>query len=123
MRYREGQLPEQTGTPVPQTDDFVALTVWLTLIIGVVFVVGGFYGRQRWLIIWGEPRPWSIKLVLQSGVPIFAHLIDNLFQIRSVVTSWDFQVSITMMKRDMPTISTGIMIRELVGICRVIRLG
>ncbi len=53
MRYREGQLPEQTGTAVPQTDDFVVLTVWLTLIIGIVFVVAGLYGRQRWLLIWG----------------------------------------------------------------------
>jgi len=38
---------------VPQTDDFVVLTVWLTLIIGIVFVVAGLYGRQRWLLIWG----------------------------------------------------------------------
>ena len=53
MRYREGQLPEQSGMPVPQTDDFVALTVWLTLLIGILFVVGGLYGRQRWLTIWG----------------------------------------------------------------------
>lgn len=53
MRYRDGQLPEQIGAQVPLTDDFVSLTVCLTLIIGVIFVVGGLYGRQRWLQIWG----------------------------------------------------------------------
>lgn len=53
MRYRDGQLPEDTGLQIPLTDDFVALTVWLTLLIGIAFVVGGVYGRQRWLTIWG----------------------------------------------------------------------
>lgn len=53
MRYRDGQLPEQTGAQVPMTDDFVTLTVWLTLFIGVLFVAAGTYGRQRWLQIWG----------------------------------------------------------------------
>lgn len=53
MRYREGQLPEQIGAQVPLTDDFVALTVWLTFFIGVIFVVAGVYGRQRWLLFWG----------------------------------------------------------------------
>ena len=53
MRYREGQLPEQLGTQVPVTDDFVTLTVWLTLIVGVIFVAAGIHGRQRWLQIWG----------------------------------------------------------------------
>jgi flagellar biogenesis protein FliO len=53
VRYRDGQLPEQIGAQVPLTDDFVSLTVCLTLIIGVIFVVGGLYGRQRWLQIWG----------------------------------------------------------------------
>ena len=41
-------------TPVlPQSDDFVALTVWLTFIIGVAFIIMGIYGRQRWLQFWG----------------------------------------------------------------------
>ncbi|MGE3773150.1 MAG: hypothetical protein AB7I32_09515 [Gammaproteobacteria bacterium] len=53
MRYRDGQLPEQLGTQVPLTDDFVSLTVWLTLFVGVILVAGGIYGRQRWLQIWG----------------------------------------------------------------------
>jgi len=53
VRYRDSQLPEQIGAQVPLTDDFVSLTVSLTLIIGVIFVAGGVYGRQRWLQIWG----------------------------------------------------------------------
>ncbi len=53
MRYREAQTPAETGSPVPYTDDFVALTVWLTLLIGIVFVAGGIWGRQRWLLTWG----------------------------------------------------------------------
>lgn len=53
MRYRDGQLPEQLGAQVPLTDDFVSLTVWLTFLVGVLFVAAGLYGRQRWLQIWG----------------------------------------------------------------------
>ncbi|HMM77692.1 MAG TPA: hypothetical protein PJ986_18465 [Gammaproteobacteria bacterium] len=53
MRYRDGQLPEQIGAQVPPTDDFVSLTVWLTLFVGLLFVAAGLYGRQRWLQIWG----------------------------------------------------------------------
>lgn len=53
MRYREGQVPVEGAAPSGHTDDFVALTVWLTLLIGIVFVAGGLWGRQRWLTIWG----------------------------------------------------------------------
>lgn len=53
MRYREGQVPAEGAPDFGRTDDFVALTVWLTLLIGVLFVVGGLWGRQRWLTIWG----------------------------------------------------------------------
>lgn len=53
MRYRDGQVPAEAMSQMPLTDDFVALTVWLTLLIGLVFVAGGIYGKQRWLLFWG----------------------------------------------------------------------
>jgi hypothetical protein len=53
MRYREEQAPVEGAQPAGHTEDFVALTVWLTLLIGIVFVAGGLWGRQRWLTFWG----------------------------------------------------------------------
>lgn len=56
MRYREGvELAPDTadGTHTRLTDDFVALTVWMTFFIGVLFTVIGFKARQRWMLFWG----------------------------------------------------------------------
>ena len=54
MRYRETELiPGSTDYVAPTTDDFVDLTVGLTLIIGALMLAGGIYGKQRWLKIWG----------------------------------------------------------------------
>ena len=54
MRYRETELPlGSTDYVAPTTDEFVTLTVWLTLIIGFVLLAGGIYGKQRWLKFWG----------------------------------------------------------------------
>lgn len=55
MRYRETELaPGTTEYVAPTTDDFVDLTVALTLLIGVVLVGLGIFGKQRWLLIWGS---------------------------------------------------------------------
>ena len=35
------------------TDAFVELTVGLTLVIGVLLLIAGVYGKQRWLGFWG----------------------------------------------------------------------
>ena len=51
MRYLDGQVPgatEHAGTP-----EFVGFTVFLTLVIGVIFVIAGWKGRQIWLASWG----------------------------------------------------------------------
>ena len=54
MRYRETELPPDGPPPVaPTTNDFVELTVVLTLICGVLLLAGGIHGRQRWLKFWG----------------------------------------------------------------------
>jgi hypothetical protein len=50
VRYREGA--EALGG-APPSQEFVTVTVWMTLIIGVVFLVAGIHGRQRWLVFWG----------------------------------------------------------------------
>jgi hypothetical protein len=50
VRYRiteDGAVGPQAG------GDFVALTVWFTLFVGIAFLVVGIRGRQRWLQFWG----------------------------------------------------------------------
>jgi hypothetical protein len=55
MRYRADQLAigDLPPTPAPLTDDFVTLTVWMTLVIGILFTLVGVRAGQRWLIFWG----------------------------------------------------------------------
>ncbi len=54
MRYRETELPPgSTEYVAPTTDAFVELTVGLTLVIGVLLLIAGVYGKQRWLGFWG----------------------------------------------------------------------
>ncbi|MBM4227465.1 MAG: hypothetical protein FJ164_06930 [Gammaproteobacteria bacterium] len=55
MRYRAEQLAagELSATPAPLTDDFVTLTVWMTLVIGILFTLAGVRAGQRWLTFWG----------------------------------------------------------------------
>lgn len=54
MRYRETQVtPDGQHPTAPTTDDFVDLTVVLTLLCGVLLLGGGIHGRQRWLQFWG----------------------------------------------------------------------
>lgn len=55
MRYRsellaEGDLPPPVNA---LTNDFVTLTVWMTLAIGMLFLVADIRGHQRWLVFWG----------------------------------------------------------------------
>ncbi len=51
MRYRVGETPLD-GT-YGGSGDFVTLTVWLTLAIGIGFLVVGLRAKQRWLAAWG----------------------------------------------------------------------
>jgi hypothetical protein len=55
MRYLESQVPPDAQAFVaPTTDAFVELTVALTLIIGLLALAAGRFGRQRWLTFWGR---------------------------------------------------------------------
>lgn len=55
MRYRETELaPGTTEYVAPTTDEFVELTVGLTLVIGLLMLGAGIYGKQRWLVFWGS---------------------------------------------------------------------
>ena len=47
MRYR--LLPNGTTAPVQNTGHIVVLTVWFTLICGIVLFGLGVYAKQRWL--------------------------------------------------------------------------
>ncbi|MGR8921109.1 MAG: hypothetical protein ACU85V_15945 [Gammaproteobacteria bacterium] len=52
MRYRmapDGSILE----PATSSGDVVVGTVWFTLLVGVIFIVAGVRGRQRWLQFWG----------------------------------------------------------------------
>lgn len=52
MRYRVGE----DGLPaaVAQSSlDITVATVWFTLVVGIIFVIAGTRGRQRWLQFWG----------------------------------------------------------------------
>jgi hypothetical protein len=55
MRYRSELLAEGKTPPSANalTDDFVTLTVWMTLFIGILFTVVGLRSGQRWLVFWG----------------------------------------------------------------------
>lgn len=51
MRYR--MLADGSTAPVQNTGDVVALTVWFTLVCGIILLGMGVYGKQRWLQFWG----------------------------------------------------------------------
>ena len=51
MRYREVEDVTELGPPVE--DHLTDITVVVTLLIGILFVVAGRFGKQRWLIHWG----------------------------------------------------------------------
>ena len=55
MRYRSELLAEGKTPPYANalTDDFVTLTVWMTVFIGILFTVAGLRSGQRWLVFWG----------------------------------------------------------------------
>jgi Ni,Fe-hydrogenase I cytochrome b subunit len=53
MRYRMLADGSADTSPVQNTSDVVALTVWFTLICGLILLGMGLYGKQRWLQFWG----------------------------------------------------------------------
>ncbi len=51
MRYREGETPENLGSPV--SGDMLIFGAIIGLLIGVVLSIAGIRGRQIWLAFWG----------------------------------------------------------------------
>jgi hypothetical protein len=51
MRYREVEGVAELGPPIE--DHLADATVFVTLLIGILFIAMGRFGRQRWLIHWG----------------------------------------------------------------------
>ena len=51
MRYRIGEVASENA--YANSVHFVELTVYVTLLIGVGFLIAGYRGRQSWLKIWG----------------------------------------------------------------------
>ena len=59
MRYRDTATALVNAAP---TQDFVTVTVWMTLVIGVLFLAAGLYAEQRWLAFWG-----ALTLLARGG--------------------------------------------------------
>ena len=51
MRYREGETPDNIGSPV--SGDMLIFGAIIGLLIGVVLSIAGIRGRQIWLAFWG----------------------------------------------------------------------
>ena len=66
MRYR--LLADGTTAPVQSTGNIVELTVWLTLICGLVLLGMGLYGKQRWLQFWGGLTLLCVAVYFMRGV-------------------------------------------------------
>ena len=66
MRYR--LLPDGTTAPVQNTGDIVALTVWFTLICGIVLLGLGVHAKQRWLQFWGGLTMVCVALYFMRGM-------------------------------------------------------
>ena len=51
MRYREDAAAGVSATT--STEAFLVATVVFTLVVGILMIVAGRYGRQLWLTFWG----------------------------------------------------------------------
>lgn len=51
MRYREVDDVTELGPPIG--DHLADASVFVTLLIGILFIAMGKYGKQRWLMHWG----------------------------------------------------------------------
>ncbi|VAW91093.1 hypothetical protein MNBD_GAMMA22-2622 [hydrothermal vent metagenome] len=71
MRYREETYQNQTDGIIEPIigNDVLMLTAIIGLMIGILFVFGGRFGKQLWLVFWGA------GLVLVSIAYIFYMLL------------------------------------------------
>ena len=64
MRYRETNDASALGPPVE--DGVIDVTVFISLLIGMVFIGMGRFGKQRWLLHWG------VITIVACGLYFFA---------------------------------------------------
>lgn len=55
MRYREQDFINQVDGVIEPIigNNVLLLTAVIGLFIGIIFVVGGRFGKQLWIIVWG----------------------------------------------------------------------
>ncbi|MFV2061265.1 MAG: hypothetical protein ACC653_11330 [Gammaproteobacteria bacterium] len=55
MRYREGDFANQINGVIEPIigNDVLMITAVMGLLIGIVFIIGGRYGKQMWIVFWG----------------------------------------------------------------------
>ena len=51
MRYKDTGDMHNLGQLVG--DDLLTFTIFISILIGIGFVVAGRKGKQRWMVIWG----------------------------------------------------------------------
>jgi len=56
MRYREENFANQIDGVIEPiiSNDILMLSAVVGLLIGIIFVVGGRYGKQLWIVFWGS---------------------------------------------------------------------
>jgi hypothetical protein len=65
MRYREGETPQELGTPVEM--EFTGVGIF-GVVLGIGFVVAGIRGRQYWLVLWGTILTLSSLVYVAVGL-------------------------------------------------------
>lgn len=73
MRYRDkGAINQIDGEITPIiADEMLILTAILGLIIGIIFVVGGYYGKQLWIVVWGSGLVLASIIFLTTFLSVF----------------------------------------------------
>jgi type VI protein secretion system component VasF len=69
MRYRDGQAPDPLNPHGESMHQMLTLSMWMSILIGIVLFALGYKGKVLWL------KVWSAGLVLLS----VGYLIADLF--------------------------------------------
>jgi hypothetical protein len=71
MRYREQEFANQVDGVIQPIigNNVLMLTAVVGLFIGIIFIIGGRYGKQLWIVFWG------VGLVIVSIVYIIYMLL------------------------------------------------
>lgn len=66
MRYRTDQGPNEAYPYAESMHQMLTLTMVLSIIIGVVFIIAGIHGKIIWM------KAWGVGLLLLSIAYLFA---------------------------------------------------